>query len=176
MKKINFRNRIQRISSNSFLLVAVTFSLFFPLSITFATSGACSGHGGVSCSAGPDSDGSVICMDGWENSSVSYASMKMCGSGSIPVAKPAPVKTIELVVPIKMEEVKVIPVPKAKAKPVPSPAPVPTTPIKKVIVTDTVTVSSTPIIENLVPIEKVEAVPVKEIKQGFWTRLWNLVF
>lgn len=37
-----------------------------------ASSGACSGHGGVNCAAGPDSDGSVICNDGWRDSSVQY--------------------------------------------------------------------------------------------------------
>ncbi len=37
-----------------------------------ASAGACSGHGGVDCAAGPDSDGSVICMDGWKGSSVAY--------------------------------------------------------------------------------------------------------
>lgn len=36
-------------------------------------SGACSHHGGVDCSAGADSDGSVICSDGWRDSSVSYS-------------------------------------------------------------------------------------------------------
>lgn len=36
----------------------------------FAISGACSGHKGVNYSAGADSDGSVICNDGWRNSSV----------------------------------------------------------------------------------------------------------
>lgn len=57
-------------------------SLFSLTPISFATSGACSGHGGVSCASGPDSDGSVICNDGWRNSSVSYSSMVMCGGGS----------------------------------------------------------------------------------------------
>lgn len=37
-----------------------------------SASGACSGHGGVNCAAGPDADGSVICADGWQGSSVSY--------------------------------------------------------------------------------------------------------
>lgn len=37
-----------------------------------ATSGACSWHIGVDCSAGADYDGSVICKDGWRDSSVSY--------------------------------------------------------------------------------------------------------
>lgn len=38
--------------------------------------GACSSHGGVNCAAGADSDGSVICHDGWEDSSVEY--YKVC--------------------------------------------------------------------------------------------------
>lgn len=46
--------------------------------LALATSGACSYHGGVSCSAGADWDGSVICNDGWRDSSVSYSSMAMC--------------------------------------------------------------------------------------------------
>lgn len=38
-----------------------------------ASSGACSSHDGVDCSAGPDSDGSVICNDGWRGSAVEYS-------------------------------------------------------------------------------------------------------
>lgn len=38
-----------------------------------ASSGACSWHDGVNCLAGPDVDGSVICNDGWLNSSVQYS-------------------------------------------------------------------------------------------------------
>jgi len=37
-----------------------------------SSQGACSSHGGVNCSAGADSDGSVICVDGWRDSSVTY--------------------------------------------------------------------------------------------------------
>ena len=37
-----------------------------------AKQGACSHHGVVNCSAGPDRDGSVICNDGWRGSSVDY--------------------------------------------------------------------------------------------------------
>lgn len=37
-----------------------------------ADSGACSNHGGVNCSAGPDTDGSVICNDGWKDSTITY--------------------------------------------------------------------------------------------------------
>ncbi len=41
-----------------------------------ASSGACSGHNGVNCLAGHDTDGSVICNDGWKNSSVQYVDIK----------------------------------------------------------------------------------------------------
>lgn len=37
-----------------------------------ASPGACSGHMGVNCAAGPDSDGSVICNDGWRDSMSDY--------------------------------------------------------------------------------------------------------
>jgi len=33
---------------------------------------ACSGHGGVNCPVGPDVDGSVICSDGYRDSSIKY--------------------------------------------------------------------------------------------------------
>lgn len=39
----------------------------------YTTQGACSHHNGVNCSAGADDDGSVICNDGWRDSSVSYS-------------------------------------------------------------------------------------------------------
>ena len=55
----------------------------FP-AISFATSGACSYHGGVDCAAGPQADGTVICNDGWTGSSVSYDSMAECSSYSYP--------------------------------------------------------------------------------------------
>lgn len=65
------------------LSLAVTASLFIYQKAE-ATSGACSYHGGVNCSAGRDWDGSVICYDGWTGSSVSYDSMVMCSSYSNP--------------------------------------------------------------------------------------------
>lgn len=65
-----------RIKKIIFLITAIA---CFPF-LTFATSGACSGHGGVSCSSGADWDGSVICNDGWKNSSVSYSSMSECST------------------------------------------------------------------------------------------------
>lgn len=43
-----------------------------------ATSGACSYHNGVNCSAGPSSTGDVTCNDGWVNSSVAYYDADEC--------------------------------------------------------------------------------------------------
>lgn len=70
------------------------------LIFTQATSGACSGHGGVDCSR-IDYDASVICVDGWENSSVSYSSMVKC-QGYKPVGprKASP----KIVVPVILEQ------------------------------------------------------------------------
>lgn len=45
---------------------------------TNATSGACSYHNGVNCNAGADWDGSVICSDGWKDSTVMYYEMDSC--------------------------------------------------------------------------------------------------
>ncbi len=64
-------------------------SIFFINSSAQATSGACSGHGGVDCSAGADYDGSVVCNDGWRNSSVSYGSMIMCSGYNSYYSAPA---------------------------------------------------------------------------------------
>lgn len=49
-------------------------------SISFATSGACSSHGGVDCSAGPALGGKVMCNDGWINSSVYFSSAQECNT------------------------------------------------------------------------------------------------
>ncbi len=75
------KEKIKKIPS----LLAIIFLFFFSLFlITEATSGACSWHGGVNCSAGADWDGSVICNDGWRDSSVSYYSMVECIGHSNP--------------------------------------------------------------------------------------------
>ncbi len=62
------------------LLLGAGMLLAAPL-MAFATSGACSYHGGVDCAAGPGIYGQVICNDGWTDSSVSYDSMVECGGG-----------------------------------------------------------------------------------------------
>ncbi len=67
------------------ILLSLLFSVGLGFCVTnnvFATSGACSTHGGVNCAAGPDSDGSVICYDNWRNSSVSYSAMVSCSGAS----------------------------------------------------------------------------------------------
>jgi Putative peptidoglycan binding domain len=43
-----------------------------------ATSGACSYHGGVNCSSGPNYNGNVICNDGFVNSSVLFSDTDEC--------------------------------------------------------------------------------------------------
>lgn len=50
--------------------------------LTFATSGACSSHEGVNCTAGPTSSGKVICNDGWAESRVGYEFTNICNNCS----------------------------------------------------------------------------------------------
>ncbi len=59
----------------------ILFFVFTPIN-TDAKSGCCSGHGGVNCSVGPQSNGHVICNDGWTGSSCLYSEMVMCGGSS----------------------------------------------------------------------------------------------
>ena len=55
-----------------YILILSLFSFIGLPSTILATSGACSWHGGVNCSAGSDFDGSVVCNDGYRDSSVYY--------------------------------------------------------------------------------------------------------
>ncbi len=57
-----------------FLLLAI----FISPNVAFATQGACSWHGGINCVAGADWDESVICNDGWRESSVLYSNSAIC--------------------------------------------------------------------------------------------------
>lgn len=60
------------------------FLIFYSLPATvFAIAGACSSHNGVSCSTGMDYDGSVICNDGWKDSTVSYGNADECFNDNI---------------------------------------------------------------------------------------------
>lgn len=105
-------------------------SLFASINILYAASGACSGHGGVSCGAGPDSDGSVICVDGWENSSVSYSSMVKCAGYNVSEPAPAVVPTIVPVTaqPTVKKEIPVVATP-SKPTPIPGAKPLVTGPV-----------------------------------------------
>jgi hypothetical protein len=47
-------------------------------SISFATSGACSSHGGVNCSAGAGTNDQAICNDGWTGSVVPFSDVNEC--------------------------------------------------------------------------------------------------
>lgn len=57
-------------------LLLLTIS-FVPLFV-YATSGACSNHGGVNCSVGAGTSGQVVCNDGWDESSVQYSDTSEC--------------------------------------------------------------------------------------------------
>ncbi len=59
-------------------IFSVFLIVFFIGSKADATSGTCSWHNGVNCSVGSDADGSVICNDGWRDSSEKYASIASC--------------------------------------------------------------------------------------------------
>lgn len=74
------KNQIRRIPPSSYLIVVLFLvTLIFPNNAS-ATSGSCSYHGGVACSLGADYDGSVICNDGWRDSSVSFSDADECKS------------------------------------------------------------------------------------------------
>ncbi|MFO0718457.1 MAG: hypothetical protein U0522_00255 [Candidatus Paceibacterota bacterium] len=144
------------------LLTVLAFILLTP-TLAFATSGACSGHGGVSCASGRDSDGSVICKDGWRNSSVQYSSMIMCASYDEPekyiepkiieqkttvqpIVEPivAPVKNMT---PVKTEVKKTLPVQK---------------PVAEVVKT--------------APVEQKTEPVVQTKRVGLFSRIWNFIF
>src|ERR1700730_5940214 len=59
-------------------ILIISSLMFFLPCFAYATSGACSDHGGVDCSAGPGENGQAICTDTWNGSSVSYFSMIEC--------------------------------------------------------------------------------------------------
>lgn len=65
-----------------FLFIFLFFSLVFSVKNIEAKSGCCSGHNGVNCSAGAQSNGHVICNDGTRTSSCLYSEMVMCGGSS----------------------------------------------------------------------------------------------
>jgi len=69
----------QQVPSSRKQLIIVLFLLAITLPATsFATSGACSYHGGVNCDAGPGPLGQSVCNDGSVDSSVLYYSNNEC--------------------------------------------------------------------------------------------------
>ena len=72
-------------------LSILTLLLFivFPIDKAEAERGCCSWHGGVCCGCGPQSNGRVICNDGWRGSSCFYSEMVMC-RGYLPPPPPPP--------------------------------------------------------------------------------------
>lgn len=70
---------------------ALLLGFSFP-AVVYGTSGCCSGkHGGVDCSAGPQSNGHLICADGWRGSSCLF-SANCDGSYTAPATKPVATK------------------------------------------------------------------------------------
>ena len=81
------------------LVFALLFVNISPLTV-FAKSGCCSSHGGVCCNCGAQSNGKVICNDGWRGSSCLYSGMVKCGGSSfnnsrysLPTPKPTQIPT-----------------------------------------------------------------------------------
>ena len=74
----------------------ISIVLFFSQTVpfVFATAGACSNHDGVNCAAGPSSDGSVICNDGWSDSTVQYGDEKACTDSVVKLVCPGFVKPV----------------------------------------------------------------------------------
>jgi len=58
--------------------IIIILSLLLIPTFILATSGACSYHNGVNCSAGADINGKVQCNDGWVNSSVYFSDADEC--------------------------------------------------------------------------------------------------
>lgn len=157
------------------LILVLGFFLVMPVLVS-AASGACSGHGGVNCSAGPDSDGSVVCNDSWRNSSVSYSSMAMCVGYSTSVKESKPViVTPPPVTPTTKtvtEKPTVIPASKIverKSEPIKKVEPkIETTPATSKIKTTT----QNPAVK-LVPETKPSSTPQKKV--GFWARVFGFI-
>lgn len=62
-------------------LAVFIMGMFWFIPTSDATSGCCSSHGGVDCSR-IQSDGTVVCNDGWLGSTCSYNSMAKCSSSN----------------------------------------------------------------------------------------------
>ena len=130
-------------------------SILFLLSLIFlvknieATSGCCSGHDGVNCSAGAQSSGNVICNDGWRGSSCSYSEMVMCGgslnnnSSTVQTAPPTSIPQPTTAIPTATRIPTKIPTPKPTSTPTLTPTLIPTI-LPTETLTPTPTSTSTP--------------------------------
>lgn len=133
-----------------FLIIFLIISFLFPVSV-FSVSGCCSSHGGVCCELGAQSDGTVICCDGWRASSCSYAGMVKC-QGYSPTVNNAPAVATPEPSPII-----ITPTPSPRPTPTPTPTPTPSpTPSPSPIITPT------PPVETLTPTPA--PTPTPEIK------------
>lgn len=74
----------------------------------YAAGGCCSGHKGVSCGAGAQPNGRVICNDGSMTSSCLYSGMKMCGVPVKKVVKPLKAPVVKIAKPTKAPIKKVV--------------------------------------------------------------------
>lgn len=64
------------------ILILSFIFLITPFYTVRAISGTCSWHGGINCGVGSDWDGSVICVDGWRDSSERYYEAEGCKGDS----------------------------------------------------------------------------------------------
>lgn len=125
------------------LFILLFFSLSFFAKEIEAKSGCCSGHGGVSCGTGPQSNGNVICNDGWRGSSCSYSGMIMCGGSS-----PGSAATVQIIQPTSTPKPTLIPTKRPTVISTKTPTTIPTnTPTSIPTLSPTETPVSTPTIE-----------------------------
>ncbi len=86
MKNITpiIKNKFMKTHNKIFLIITSCLALILisQINVSYATSGACSYHGGVNCSAGASDDGNAICNDGFI-SSTSYYYTNECNAGDM---------------------------------------------------------------------------------------------
>jgi len=120
------------------LILTVILAVFLSFEIVEAKSGCCSHHGGVDCGAGAQSNGKVICYDGWRGSSCLYSEMVKCGGSSSstteyqPSVQTAPIAPVVAPPPPSPSPVVIYvypsPIPSSEPSPEPSPTPSPIPP------------------------------------------------
>ena len=117
------------------LILTVLLAVFLSFKSVEAKSGCCSSHGGVDCSAGAQSNGHVICYDGWRGSSCLYSEMVKCGGSSTSTTEYQPSVQTTPVAPIVVPSLppspviiyvypSLVPSPNPSPKPSPIPSPI----------------------------------------------------